>query len=178
MIGLYQKAKAREYIMKTYNQDRPAYIQAFVKEPPLLLKNFPYDEMLEFLSLGVEKRFLEDEVIINGDEYVSTAFLVADGKVTIVKKNVPIIELTMGDFLGETFLFSKYTRIAKVVSAGDSRLLRFTRSDTLDFFKRKPKKLFHIFARNVITIQQVKLKKMNVQLLQLKKRLAEKSGNK
>lgn len=161
------------------NQDSGSdYLRALMKEPPVLLNNFPYDEMLEFLKLGVEKRFLEDEVIIRGDEYISTAFLVVEGKVTVVKNNIPIVDLSAGDFLGETFLFSKYTRIAKVVSNGECRLLRFSRSDALGFFKKKQKKLFQIFARNVITIQQVKLKKMNIQLLQLKKRLADASDKK
>ncbi len=162
-------------MLKTNRHNTPAYIRGFMKKPPLLLKNFSYDEMSEFLALGVEKRFLGDEVIITTDEHVRTAYLVVEGKVTVVKNNISIVDLSAGDFLGETFMFNKYTRIAKVVSSGKSRLLRFDRSDIRGFFKKKQKKLFQIFARNVITIQQVKLEKMNIQLLQLKKNLVNAS---
>lgn len=162
-------------MMKNKQDNTPLNVRDFRKDPPLLLKNFPYDELVEFLSLGTEEGFLEDEVIINGEEYIYTAYLIVAGKATILKNNISLIDLSVGDFLGETFLFSKYNKIAKVVSGGECRLLRFERSHTLDFFKKKPKKLFHIFTRNVITIQQAKLKKMNIQLLHLKKSLVNAS---
>lgn len=152
------------------------YIKKFLKEPPLLLRNFHYEDVLEFLQLGVEERYIADDVILNESEYVNSAYLVADGKVTIWKDNIQLATLSEGNFLGEAFLFSKNSRMAKVTSEGDSILLRYERYDALNFFRKKPEKLFNIFTKNIIEIQQRKISNMNVQLLNLKKRLLNDSN--
>lgn len=154
----------------------PEYIRRFLKEPPMVLRNFHYEDIMEFLNLGTEERFIKDDVIINEAEYVNSAYLIAEGKVAIWKDNIQLATLFDSSFLGETFLFSKNNRMAKVISEGDSTLLRFERYDTLNFFRKKPEKLFNIFTRNIIEIQQKKISNMNVQLLQLKKRLLNDSG--
>lgn len=153
----------------------PEYIRQFLKEPPLLLRNFHYEDIMEFLNLGKEERFVQDDVIINEAEFVNSAYLISDGEVSIWKDNIQLATLSKGNFLGETFLFSKNNRMAKVVSEGDTRLLKFERYDALNFFRKKPEKLFNIFTRNIIEIQQKKISNMNSQLLQLKKRLLDDS---
>lgn len=154
----------------------PEYIRQFLKEPPLLLRNFHHEDILGFLNLGAEERFVQDDVIIADEEYVNSAYLISKGKVSIWKDNIQLATLNKGRFLGETFLFSKNNRMAKVVSEGDTQLLKFDRYETLNFFRKKPEKLFNIFTRNIIEIQQQKISNMNVQLLQLKKRLLDESN--
>lgn len=154
----------------------PEHIRQFLKEPPLLLRNFHYEDIMEFLQLGNEERFVQDDVIVNEAEYVNSAYLISRGKVSIWKDNIQLATLSKGNFLGETFLFSKNNRMAKVVSEGESQLLKFERYDALNFFRKKPEKLFNIFTRNIIEIQQQKISNMNVQLLQLKKRLLDDSN--
>jgi CRP-like cAMP-binding protein len=154
----------------------PEYIRQFLKEPPLLLRNFHYEDIMEFLNLGKQERFIQDDVIVHEEEYVNSAFLVSRGKVSIWKDNIQLATLKKGNFIGETFLFSKNNRMAKVVSEGDSQLLKFERYDALNYFRKKPEKLFNIFTRNIIEIQQKKISNMNVQLLQLKKRLLDDSN--
>ncbi|MGM0547444.1 MAG: cyclic nucleotide-binding domain-containing protein [Bacteroidota bacterium] len=151
----------------------PEYIRQFLKEPPLLLRNFHYEDIMEFLNIGTEERFVQDDVIINEAEYVNSAYLISQGKVSIWKDNIQLATLSKGNFLGETFLFSKNNRMAKVVSEGESQLLKFERYEALNFFRKKPEKLFNIFTRNIIEIQQHKISEMNMQLLQLKKRLLD-----
>lgn len=153
----------------------PEYIRQFLKEPPLLLRNFHYEDIMEFLNIGTEERFVQDDVIINEAEYVNSAYLISKGKVSIWKDNIQLATLSKGNFLGETFLFSKNNRMAKVVSEGESQLLKFERYEALNFFRKKPEKLFNIFTRNIIEIQQQKISNMNMQLLQLKKRLLDDS---
>jgi CRP-like cAMP-binding protein len=160
----------------TEKEAAPEYIRQFLKEPPLLLRNFHYEDIMEFLNLGMEERFVQDDVIINEEEYVNSAYLISKGKVSIWKDNIQLATLNKGNFLGETFLFSKNNRMAKVVSEGDSQLLKFERYEALNFFRKKPEKLFNIFTRNIIEIQQQKISNMNVQLLQLKKRLLDDSS--
>ncbi|MEQ9265434.1 MAG: cyclic nucleotide-binding domain-containing protein [Balneolaceae bacterium] len=152
------------------------YIRKFLKEPPLLLKNFHYEDVLEFLQLGAEERFHADDVVLNESEYVNSAYLVAEGKVAIWKDNIQLATLSEGNFLGEAFLFSKNSRMAKVTSEGESVLLRYERYEALNFFRKKPEKLFNIFTKNIIEIQQRKISNMNVQLLNLKKRLLNDSN--
>lgn len=153
------------------NESMPEYIKKFLKEPPLLLKNFHYEDVLEFLQVGKEEKFMPDEVILNESEYVNSAYLVAEGKVSIWKDNIQLATLEDGNFLGEAFLFSKNSRMAKVTADGNCTLLRYERYDALNFFRKKPEKLFNIFTKNIIEIQQRKISNMNVQLLNLKKRL-------
>ena len=38
----------------------PDYIKKFLKESPLLLKNFHYEDVLEFLQTGVEERYMSE----------------------------------------------------------------------------------------------------------------------
>ena len=152
------------------------YIKKFLKEPPLLLKNFHYEDVLEFLQLGIEERFQADDIILNESEYVNSAYLVAEGKVAIWKDNIQLATLSEGNFLGEAFLFSKNSRMAKVTAEGDCVLLRYERYEALNFFRKKPEKLFNIFTKNIIEIQQRKISNMNIQLLNLKKRLLNDSN--
>jgi len=151
----------------------PQYIRRFLKEPPLLLKNFHYEDLMEFLNLGVKEQFLQDDVIINESEYVNSAYLVAEGRVAIWKDNIQLTILEEASFLGETFLFSKNNRMARVIAEEECILLRFERYEALNFFRKKPEKLFNIFTRNIIEIQQQKISDMNNHLLQLKKRLLD-----
>ena len=151
----------------------PDYIRQFLKEPPVLLRNFHYEDIMEFLNLGKLEQFVQDDIIINESEYVNSAYLIAKGEVSIWKDNIQLATLSEGNFLGESFLFSKNNRMAKVVSEGDTQLLKFERYDALNFFRKKPEKLFNIFTRNIIEIQQKKISNMNVKLLQLKKRLLD-----
>ncbi len=152
------------------------YIKKFLKEPPLLLKNFHYEDVLEFLQLGIEEKFQADDIILNESEYVNSAYLVAEGKVAIWKDNIQLATLSEGNFLGEAFLFSKNSRMAKVTAEGECVLLRYERYEALNFFRKKPEKLFNIFTKNIIEIQQRKISNMNIQLLNLKKRLLNDSN--
>jgi CRP-like cAMP-binding protein len=152
------------------------YIKKFLKEPPLLLKNFHYEDVLEFLQLGIEEKFQADDIILNESEYVNSAYLVAEGKVAIWKDNIQLATLSEGNFLGEAFLLSKNSRMAKVTAEGECILLRYERYEALNFFRKKPEKLFNIFTKNIIEIQQRKISNMNIQLLNLKKRLLNDSN--
>lgn len=163
---------------KTMNKDKhlesestPDYIRSFLKEPPLVLKNFHHEDVMEFLNCGIKKEYMKDDIVIEENDYVNSAFLIASGKVAIWKESIQLATLSTGSFLGETFLFSKNNRMAKVVAVEECTLLQFERPEILNFFRKKPEKLFNIFTRNIIEIQQKKIGNMNSQLFNLKKRL-------
>jgi CRP-like cAMP-binding protein len=149
----------------------PEYTRKFLKDPPLLLKNFHYEDVLAFLKMGKEERYMQGDVIIKDGEVVSCAYLVAEGNVSIWKENIQLAELEEGSFLGESFLFSKVNRLAKVQADSETVLLKYERYEVLNFFRKRPEKLFNIFTKNIIEIQQRKVHNMNMQLIKLKKRL-------
>jgi len=151
----------------------PEYTRKFLKEPPLLLKNFHYEDVLAFLKMGKEERYVAGDVIIKDDEIVSCAYLIAEGNVSIWKENIQLAELLEGSFLGESFLFSKVNRLARVQSDSECVLLKYERYEVLNFFRKRPEKLFNIFTKNIIEIQQKKVHNMNMQLIKLKKMLLE-----
>lgn len=154
-------------------EQTPEYIRQFLKEPPLLLRNFHHEDIMEFLCLGEVQLFHRDDVVINEPDFVNSAYLVSAGQISIWRSNIQLTAYSVGNSLGETFLFSKNNRIGKVVAEEETRLLRFERYEALNFFRKKPEKLFNIFTRNIIEIQQQKLHNGTMQILQLKKRLLD-----
>ncbi|MFU8811667.1 MAG: Crp/Fnr family transcriptional regulator [Balneolaceae bacterium] len=152
----------------------PQHLRDLLKFPPQLLNHFHHEDVLEFIQSGEEMRFSSGDLIIKEDEYVSSAYLIAEGKVSVWKDNIELASLKKGDFLGETFLFSRNNRMANIRCESDCILLKFERHDALNYFRRRPEKLFNIFTKNIIEIQQKKIHNMNTQLLKLKKHLLEK----
>jgi len=61
--------------------------------------------------------------------------------------------------------------MAKVICENDTILLKYERYVALNYFRRRPEKLFNIFTKNIIEIQQKKIHNMNIQLFKLKKRI-------
>jgi CRP-like cAMP-binding protein len=149
----------------------PVYMRNLLKDPPNLLKNFHYEDVLSFLEMGKEERYNQGDIVVNENDRVGSAYLVAKGKVGIYRDEIQLAILDEGSFIGETFLFSKQNRMAKVICEEKAILLSFERYDVLSFFRKKPEKLFNIFTKNIIEIQQKKINNMNVQLMNLKKRL-------
>lgn len=149
------------------------YLRDLLKDPPHLLKNFHYDDVLAFLQLGEEIRFIEGDTVIQADEFVNSAYLIVTGKVSIWKENIQLATLEEKSFLGETFLFSKNNRLAKVVCEEDSIILKYERYQTLNYFRKRPEKLFNIFTKNIIEIQQNKIASMNYKVFTLKKRILD-----
>lgn len=151
----------------------PAHIRELLQDPPDVLRGFHSDDLLDFLSMGIREEYSKNDIIVNKADYVNSAYLVCTGSVAVWEDNIELITLDKHSFLGETFLFSDTNRMANVISTDESILLRFQRHDMLHFFKKKPAKLFNIFTRNIIYIQQQKIEGMNSLLLTLKKKLLE-----
>jgi CRP-like cAMP-binding protein len=149
------------------------HLRDLLKDPPHLLKNFHYEDTLAFLELGEQIRFVEGDTIIREDEFVNSAYLIAKGKVSIWKENIQLATLEKRSFLGETFLFSKNNRLARVTCEEDCILLKYERYVALNYFRKRPEKLFNIFTKNIIEIQQNKISSMNLQLFTLKKRFLD-----
>ncbi len=144
---------------------------------PLLLKNFPSDDLRHFLAIGNTEHYQKQDVIIVDDNSpANSAYLVVEGRVSVWKDDIHLATLTAGDFLGETFLFTRGLRSAMVTADDTCTLLRFDRQDTLDYFRRKPERLFKIFIMNIVEIQQKKIVNMNQKLISIQRRLIQKES--
>jgi CRP-like cAMP-binding protein len=89
------------------NKSTPDYIRHFLKNPPLLLQNFHYEDKMEFLKLGSIQNYGKDDVVIEENNQVDSAYLVIRGKVGIWKESIQLTSLGEGEFIGEAFLFSQ-----------------------------------------------------------------------
>lgn len=149
-----------------------ANILSSLETVPLLLKNFPSDDLRHFLAIGHLEHYQKQDVIIMDDNSPSTsAYLLVEGRVSVWKDDIHLASLNAGDFIGETFLFTKGSRSASVTAEDTCTLLRFDRQDTLDYFRRKPERLFKIFIMNIVEIQQKKIINMNQKLITIQRRL-------
>jgi CRP-like cAMP-binding protein len=156
-------------------QQLQAGLNKVLVNAPLLFRNFPPEDLRDFIKLGhPESHKKEDLIIDESSTEIDTAFLIVAGKVSVWKDEIHLAVLSEGDFLGETFLFNKGERTASVSAHEDALLLKFYRSEVLDYFRRKPERLFKLFIMNILEIQQRKISGMNLKLIQLQKRLINK----
>lgn len=136
------------------------------EEVPRLLRNFPQEDLRHFMSLGRTIHYKPyDTIVVESDEPANAAFLIVSGRVFVTKDGVKLAEIGEGDFLGETFLFNQGSRIASAIADTDALALRFERDDVIDFFRKKPEKLFKLFILNILEIQQRRIGDLNNKLI-------------
>ncbi len=142
-----------------------------LKNPPLLLQNFSEADIRDFLSIGEVERYTLGDMIMREGEPGDSSCLITRGLVSIWKDDIHITNLERGAFLGEMFIFNPSKRISNVVAEEDSVLLRFHRQESLEFFRRKPERLFKIFIINIVNLQQKKIAAMDEKITQLQRKL-------
>lgn len=159
------------------NQQMQEGINKILLQSPLLFRNFSAEDLRDFLKIGQPLLYEKEDLIIDEvSSEVDTAFLIISGKVSVWKDEIHLASLSDGDFIGETFLFSKGGRTASVSAIENTMMLKFYRSEVLDYFRRKPERLFKLFIMNIVEIQQRKISGMNAKLIQLQRRLLNKES--
>lgn len=144
---------------------------------PLLFRNFPAEDLRDFLRLGHARQYKVDDIIIDeASTELDTAFLIVKGKASVWKDDLHLASIGAGDILGETFLFNKVGRTASVSATEEVIALIFKRAEVLDFFRRKPERLFKLFTINIVEIQQRRISNMNAKMIQLQRRLLQREG--
>ena len=148
------------------------------EEVPRLLRNFPQDDLRHFLSLGRVIHYKPYDVILTeSEEPANAAYLIASGRVIVSKDGVKLSELTQGDFMGEAFLFTQAARMATITADTEVVVLRFGREDVLDYFRKKPEKLFKLFILNIIDIQQRKIDALNIKFVECRRNKDKETGD-
>ncbi|MEX2585395.1 MAG: cyclic nucleotide-binding domain-containing protein [Balneolaceae bacterium] len=151
----------------------PDYLRSFLKTPPHLLNSFHYEDVMDYLKLGEEERFENGDLIIQEGKSISCSYIIASGTVSVWKEGIQLALLSEGNVIVESFLFQRTNTMDKIQAESTVVALKFERHDVLNFFRKRPGKLFNIFTKNIIEIQQKKLHNMNLQVIQLKKKLLD-----
>ncbi|MEX0593359.1 MAG: cyclic nucleotide-binding domain-containing protein [Balneolaceae bacterium] len=149
-------------------------IRALLSPPPPILTGFHYEDMVDFLKLGEVRQYQNgDPVDETEDSGSPTAFMVVSGDVSLWGDGIQLTRLNQGSFYGEAFLFKRETESVTLQADSELSILIFKRFEVLTYFKKRPAKLFNIFMKNIIELQQGKIKSMNQQIVQLKRRLLD-----
>ncbi|MDI6402088.1 cyclic nucleotide-binding domain-containing protein [Balneolaceae bacterium ANBcel3] len=149
-------------------------VQPIVKEVPTLFRKFSPEEFRDFLDTGQLETYQAGQIILSetGEE-TEDGWLVADGLMSIWKDNLEVAQQSAGDFFGEEFLFRRGARIATVKANTDVALIRFQRDHILDYFRRRPERLFKIFIMNLLEIQHKRIVAMNKKNALLQRKIME-----
>lgn len=149
-------------------------IRALLSPPPPILKGFHYEDMVDFLKLGEGRQYQNGDPLAESEDSSSaTAFLVVTGEVSLWSDGIQLTRLNQGSFYGEAFLFKREPATVRLQADSQLTILIFRRFEVLTYFKKRPAKLFNIFMKNIIELQQGKIQSMNQQIVQLKRRLLD-----
>jgi len=113
-------------------------------------------------SLGISKKYQKGEVIFNAQEKANGFFYVESGEVRVYKmdekgREVEVVRLGPGDFLGEAIVFvsSEFPFFAQAVK--DSRVLFFDKTTILLEMEREPsiaKFFVSLLARKCVVLSR------------------------
>ena len=105
-----------------------------------IFKNLQKEEYEKLINIFIEKKIPKDTILIKEGESGDSAFLLIEGKVSIVKETiygedyvVTIIDAGGDEFFGEINLIDKGKRTSTITTIEDSVILEVT-SDTLKKF--------------------------------------------
>jgi len=94
-----------------------------------LFKSLSYQEMLQIMPITYERRFVEEEVIIQEGDPGEELFLLLEGTCDVRRNSINVAQIIAGQAFGELALFDQQPRSASVIAAEPCRLLAIRRSD-------------------------------------------------
>ncbi len=124
-----------------------------------LLEGFTDEEVNEFLSFGIPMEFQVHDTIITENQFDTFIYIVVDGRVSIWRKNIPLLDAKKGESFNTTTILLQRPTTISVIAEATTRIIKIKRSEVLKFFSMKPERLFKRFTLNMITIL---LKKVEV----------------
>jgi CRP/FNR family transcriptional regulator, cyclic AMP receptor protein len=128
----------------------------FLKKNPLF-SNIITGELKAVAAITEELSFQFGEEIVKERDPGDSAFIIKEGRVSIVKKtaddrNLNLAELCEGDFFGEMSLLDGEPRSATAVAQSPCTLLRITRDEFTDVIREYPSiaiELIRIFVKRL-----------------------------
>ncbi|MFC1492850.1 Crp/Fnr family transcriptional regulator [candidate division KSB1 bacterium] len=125
--------------------------QSYLNSNIRLLDKFSTKEIDELLSTGLISEFnLHDRIILENDQDLNI-YIILNGEVSVWRKNVPVARLKKGDAFNETKIFIPSPNKISVMAECQTTILKLEREKLMDYFHRKPERLFKIFTLNILT---------------------------
>ncbi|MFO7526815.1 MAG: Crp/Fnr family transcriptional regulator [Ignavibacteriaceae bacterium] len=114
----------------------------FLKQVPIF-SDLNEESLTRVADSGVLQSFKKDSVILSEEEAGNALFVIASGKVKIVRsdsddKEVILAILNESDFFGEMALLDGFNRSANVIAMQDSKLFIIQRNEFLDLLRKFP----------------------------------------
>ena len=103
-----------------------------------LLKGLSDKVIDKLVNISNQVTFLAGDIIIGSGEHGDALYVIAHGKVCVVKDGQAVAELGDGEFFGEMALLGDQVRTATVKAISPSTLLRLRRRDVLLLAKENP----------------------------------------
>jgi len=149
-------------------------VQQVLRDVPSQFRRFTPEDLRGFFMTGQLETYQPGDVIVSeGSDQIQSAWLIADGELSVWKEDIEIAHLKTGDFVGEEFLFTRGARIATVKANSDVSMIRFEKNMVIDFFRTRPERVFKIFIMNLLEIQQRRIQAMNSKVARLQRKLFE-----
>ncbi len=149
-------------------------VQQVLQDVPSQFRRFSPEDLRGFFMTGQLEVYQAGDVIMTeGSDQIQSAWLIADGDLSVWKEDIEITHLGTGDFVGEEFLFTRGSRTATVKANREVSMIRFDKSTVIDFFRTRPERVFKIFIMNLLEIQQRRIQAMNSKVARLQRKLFE-----
>ena len=142
-------------------------------EKEILFNGFSETDRREFLAMGKERSFNLHDTVIQEDTPGGSMAIIEEGKVSVWIQDSKVADLGPGDTLSTMVVLTAARRTATVRAEGEVSIIEFTREDIMDFFKRKPPRLFQQFFVNLACIQINLTNRANKRIVYLDRRLRE-----
>jgi len=104
-----------------------------------LFKDLP-DDIIEYLSNYINLReFKKGRIIFFEGDKGKILYLIKKGKISVIKNNKVVAQLSDGDFIGEMALIEESERSATCRAEEDTELLLFTKRAFDEIFEKNSK---------------------------------------
>ena len=138
------------------------------KGEPIILHGFSPEDKLDFLSLGVSKKYEEGDSIPIGDGDSGSILIVENGEISMWMNNTIVDYLQKWDTCGEESFILAGSTFTSLRAESDVRVKHFDRNQILDFFGYKGERLLKRFMINLINSTFFKWRKSLQRIVMLK----------
>jgi cGMP-dependent protein kinase len=142
-------------------------------EKEILFVGFTEADEREFMQMGREVRVKTHDMVIEEGSPGGSMYIIEEGNVSIWFEGTKLADLGRGDTLGTMVVLTAHTRTATVRAETDVAVREFSRDEIMNFFKRKPPRLFQQFFVNLAQIQINLTTRANRRIMDLDRKLRE-----
>ena len=138
------------------------------KGESIVLHGFPPEDKVDFLALGIIRKYDVGENIPLGDEKSGSIIIIESGEVSVWLNNTTVDYLQKWDTCGEESFILAGSSFITLRAETAAKIRHFDRKKILDFFAYKGEKLLKRFMINLINSTYYKWRKSIQRIVMLK----------